>query len=64
MIIHGGTPLQTKVSATVNSHGDHRIGMMLAVAGLITAGDVTLQDELAMAVSYPEFLSDLKQVIS
>ncbi len=38
--------------------------MMLAVAGLITAGDVTLQDELAMAVSYPEFLSDLKQVIS
>ena len=36
MIIHGGTKLH---GANVNSHGDHRIGMMLAVASCIAEGN-------------------------
>ena len=60
MIIHGGTPLHVpQGSILLDSHGDHRIGMMNAVAALITEGDVILTGEDAMGVSYPGFLADL-----
>lgn len=64
MIIHGGTPLRTmQDSALLDSHGDHRIGMMNAVAALITEGNVILTGEDAMSVSYPGFLADLTAVM-
>lgn len=39
LIIHGPTSLH---GATVDSHGDHRIGMMLQIAALLTAEPVEL----------------------
>lgn len=56
MIISGGTKLGT---GTVTSHGDHRIGMMLAVAGLICQQDIELNDIGAISVSYPDFFIHL-----
>lgn len=56
LIINGPTPLQ---GAAVDSRGDHRIGMMLAIAALIAKGETQLQREEAVAVSYPEFFADL-----
>ncbi|WP_230134861.1 3-phosphoshikimate 1-carboxyvinyltransferase, partial [Peribacillus frigoritolerans] len=47
----------------VTSHGDHRIGMMLAVAALITDGEVELADPDAIDVSYPQFFGHLTQLI-
>ncbi|MGX7051440.1 3-phosphoshikimate 1-carboxyvinyltransferase [Leuconostoc palmae] len=64
MIIHGGTALKVvNDSALLLSHGDHRIAMMNAVAALITTGDVVLEGEDAMSVSYPGFLEDLSEVM-
>lgn len=65
MIIHGGTPLHvTNESALLTSHGDHRIGMMNAIAALITTGgDVVLTGEDAISVSYPGFLENLSRVM-
>ncbi|NMD70324.1 3-phosphoshikimate 1-carboxyvinyltransferase [Bacillus sp. DNRA2] len=60
MIIYGGTPLGTGV---VSSHGDHRIGMMLAVAALISTGEVTLEDAEAISVSYPQFFDHLNKLM-
>ncbi len=34
-----------------NSHGDHRIGMMLAVAGCIAEGETLIEDAEAAFVS-------------
>jgi 3-phosphoshikimate 1-carboxyvinyltransferase len=61
MIINGPTKLQ---GGQVSSHGDHRIGMMLAVASLICKSEVTLMNADAIAVSYPNFFSDLSKLIN
>ncbi|WP_442594527.1 3-phosphoshikimate 1-carboxyvinyltransferase [Neobacillus sp. D3-1R] len=60
MIINGPTKLH---GSKVSSHGDHRIGMMLAIASLICEEPVELENAEAVAVSYPEFFSDLSQLI-
>ncbi|SDB91246.1 3-phosphoshikimate 1-carboxyvinyltransferase [Pelagirhabdus alkalitolerans] len=59
MIIEGPTPLK---EAKVSSHGDHRIGMMIAVASLIATGHVTLKDSDAINISYPGFFDHLDQL--
>ncbi|WP_078546093.1 3-phosphoshikimate 1-carboxyvinyltransferase [Litchfieldia alkalitelluris] len=60
MVITGSaTPLS---GGQVSSYGDHRIGMMLAVASLIADGDLTLDDPDAIAVSYPTFFEHLKEL--
>ncbi|OAS86327.1 MULTISPECIES: 3-phosphoshikimate 1-carboxyvinyltransferase [Metabacillus] len=46
-------------NATVSSHGDHRIGMMLAIASCITEQPINLQDATAIDVSYPNFFDHL-----
>lgn len=40
----------------VNSHGDHRIAMSFAVAGLVAEGAVTIGDCANVATSFPRFL--------
>lgn len=60
MVIYGNTAL---TSGEVSSHGDHRIGMMLAVAGLISQGEVALEDAEAISVSYPNFFVDLNKLV-
>lgn len=59
MVIHGKTALR---GADVSSHGDHRIGMMLAVASCIAEGETTLHHPEAVAVSYPNFFEQLEQL--
>ncbi|SFA98575.1 MULTISPECIES: 3-phosphoshikimate 1-carboxyvinyltransferase [unclassified Bacillus (in: firmicutes)] len=56
MVIYGRSSLKGGI---VSSHGDHRIGMMLSVASLICNGDVDLENQEAISVSYPEFFSHL-----
>jgi 3-phosphoshikimate 1-carboxyvinyltransferase len=60
MIIHGKNKLGGGV---VSSYGDHRIGMMLAVAALICTNDVLLEQKEAISVSYPQFFADLDRLI-
>jgi len=59
LIIEGKTALQ---SGEVDSYGDHRIGMMLAVAAAIATGEVTLMRSEAIHVSYPTFFEDLDKL--
>ncbi|MBM6644750.1 3-phosphoshikimate 1-carboxyvinyltransferase [Bacillus sp. RIT 809] len=56
MIIYGKQSLKGN---TVNSHGDHRIGMMLAIASCIIDGEVKIENSDAVAVSYPKFFEQL-----
>ncbi|UQD52549.1 3-phosphoshikimate 1-carboxyvinyltransferase [Bacillus methanolicus] len=60
MIIHGKSHLKGGI---VSSHGDHRIGMMLAVAALICKDEVFLERDEAISVSYPGFFKDLHSVM-
>ncbi|OCS82295.1 3-phosphoshikimate 1-carboxyvinyltransferase [Caryophanon tenue] len=60
MIIEGPTPLH---GGSLKSYGDHRIGMMAAVAALITDGEVVLDDAECIAVSYPTFFEHLAHVV-
>ncbi|WP_369900362.1 3-phosphoshikimate 1-carboxyvinyltransferase [Bacillus manliponensis] len=56
MMIYGKTTLQGNC---VNSYGDHRIGMMLAIASCIADGAVEIENSDAVAVSYPNFFEQL-----
>lgn len=60
LIIHGPTSLH---GAIVDSHGDHRIGMMLQIAALLTAEPVELLNPEAVNISYPEFFTDLAKLV-
>lgn len=60
MIIHGPTPLTGK---NLVSYGDHRMGMMAAVAALITNEPVVLDDTECIAVSYPTFFEHVDTLI-
>lgn len=59
MIIEGKSPL---IGGEVNSDGDHRLGMMIAIASLICQEDVTLVDPDVINISYPNFFDDLKKL--
>jgi 3-phosphoshikimate 1-carboxyvinyltransferase len=59
MIIYGPTPL---TGGIVSSHGDHRIGMMLAIASLISQKEVLLDNPEAISVSYPDFFTHLNSL--
>lgn len=50
--IHGG-PLH---GGTIESHGDHRIAMSFAVAGLVASGSVRINDCANVATSFPGFI--------
>ncbi|MCM3724398.1 3-phosphoshikimate 1-carboxyvinyltransferase [Neobacillus cucumis] len=56
MIIHGKSKL---TGGKVSSHGDHRIGMMLAIAALLSENTVELERFEAISVSYPNFFTHL-----
>jgi len=48
--------------ATVDSHGDHRVAMALAVAGLVASGPTTIEGADCVAVSYPNFFAQLREL--
>jgi 3-phosphoshikimate 1-carboxyvinyltransferase len=56
MRIEGGGALR---GGTISSHGDHRIAMLGAVAGLVSCEGVAVEGMDAAAVSYPGFEVDL-----
>lgn len=61
MIIKGKSVLH---GARVNTFGDHRIGMMTAIAALLVAdGEVELDRAEAINTSYPSFFDDLEALI-
>jgi 3-phosphoshikimate 1-carboxyvinyltransferase len=59
MAIYGPTPLD---GASVSSHGDHRLGMALAVAGLVAEGETGICDADCIADSYPGFAETLARL--
>jgi 3-phosphoshikimate 1-carboxyvinyltransferase len=56
--VRGGARLR---GAAVRSHGDHRIAMALAVAGLLAEGETKLEGAECVAVSFPDFFERLEQ---
>ncbi|AIG65767.1 3-phosphoshikimate 1-carboxyvinyltransferase [Weissella tructae] len=62
-VIHGGTPLAVSEPTIVEVYDDHRIGMMLAIAALITDGEVQLSDGNVVDISYPTFFNDLEKLM-
>ena len=60
MVIEGTGGLR---GGTIESHGDHRIAMLGAVAGLASKEGVEVHGMDAAAVSYPGFESDLSRLL-
>jgi 3-phosphoshikimate 1-carboxyvinyltransferase len=44
-------------AGVVGSHGDHRIAMSFAIAGLLAKGEVTIRDCANVATSFPGFMA-------
>jgi 3-phosphoshikimate 1-carboxyvinyltransferase len=44
-------------AGTIDSHGDHRIAMAFAIAGLRAAGDLIINDCANVNTSFPEFVT-------
>jgi 3-phosphoshikimate 1-carboxyvinyltransferase len=61
MVIEGTGGLR---GGTIDSHGDHRIAMLGAVAGLASQKGVEVRNMDAAAVSYPGFEGDLASLLS
>lgn len=59
MIIYGD-PSQTLTGGKVASFGDHRIGMMLAIASSIATSQLELEQSEAISVSFPTFNETLE----
>jgi 3-phosphoshikimate 1-carboxyvinyltransferase len=55
-VVRGPGRLQ---GAVVSSHGDHRLAMALAVAGLIAQGETLILDTNCIADSFPGFEATL-----
>jgi 3-phosphoshikimate 1-carboxyvinyltransferase len=52
LVIEGPARL---AGATIDSHGDHRIAMSTAVAALVAASPITIEDAASADVSFPGF---------
>ena len=49
-------------SAVVDSHDDHRLGMALAVMGLVTRGETLIQNAACVADSFPGFVETMQSL--
>ena len=58
--VHGPTPLH---GAEVQSYGDHRIAMTLAIAGLLAHGETLIHDTACVQTSFPEFETLLHELV-
>ena len=61
LVIEGREQLQ---SATVQSHGDHRVAMSMAVAGLSTEHEITVSDTACINTSFPGFMEMMESLRS
>jgi 3-phosphoshikimate 1-carboxyvinyltransferase len=57
MVIHGTGRL---TGGRCRSHGDHRLAMALAVAGLLAEGETAVDGAQAASISYPQFWEHMK----
>ncbi len=55
-VVHGPCPL---TGADADAEGDHRVGMLAAIAGALADGETTILRD-AVGVSYPHFWDDLR----
>lgn len=58
-VVEGPTPLH---GAPVDSHGDHRLAMALAVAGLVADGETIIQDTDCVEDSFPGFVERIQAI--
>jgi len=61
MFIVGPTKLK---GTTVNSYGDHRVAMALAIAGLLAEGETKVEDTNCIRTSFPGFEETLNSIVS
>jgi 3-phosphoshikimate 1-carboxyvinyltransferase len=59
LVIRGGRPLH---SAQLESHGDHRIAMAFAIAGLFAEGETVITGTECVETSYPGFVDQLGEL--
>jgi 3-phosphoshikimate 1-carboxyvinyltransferase len=59
LVVRGGRPR----GATTDSHGDHRVALAAAVAGLGAEGETTIRGWPAVGISYPRFEADLATLL-
>ena len=59
MIINGRKKLR---GAACESHGDHRLAMMLGIAALVAEGETEIDNAEAVNISYPGFWQDLRRL--
>ncbi len=60
LIIEGREKLQP---AVIQSHGDHRVAMSMAIAGLTAEGETTIEDAGCIDTSFPGFIKMLESVV-
>ena len=60
MEIEGTNKLSGNV--TISTHDDHRIAMTFAILGLISDGEIKLDNKNCVEISYPGFFDDLRKV--
>jgi 3-phosphoshikimate 1-carboxyvinyltransferase len=61
MTIRGGNPLK---AASIESHGDHRIAMAFAIAGLFAEGETVIHGTDCINTSYPGFSHHLAAILN
>ena len=61
LIINGGKKIRG--GATVESYGDHRIAMAMAIAGMAAAGETVIENTDCIETSFPGFEDKLKNVL-
>ena len=60
-VVEGPTPL---VGTQVNGHGDHRLAMSLAIAGLVAEGETIIEGAECIADSFPGFEETLRALMN
>lgn len=61
MIVYGKVKSE-RTRHTFDSYGDHRIGLMLAVAALLETEEIEINQFEAVNISYPNFIEHIKQL--
>lgn len=63
LFVEGNPSLVIPQDVTFDSHGDHRLAMTWAIAGLCGNAPVKVTDLECMSVSYPDFLTDVHDLV-
>lgn len=58
-----GSSILSADQTHVSSHGDHRLAMMLSIAALVTNGNIVLDDDESVNISYPTFFNNLEGIV-